>query len=84
MLKTYKFYIIINKKRGVIVIDRIELAINVINLKIAKEVKDNKEKEYSKFKEKITNLQDERDQIYLENEEVINKVLTQYLEEVKE
>lgn len=66
-----------------IVIDRIELAVNVINLKIAKEVKYNKEKEYSKFKDKIIKLQEERDQIYLENEKIIDKVLTEYLEEVK-
>lgn len=67
-----------------IVIDKIELAINVINLKIAKEVKYNKEKEYVKFKEKITNLQQERDQVYLENEQIINKILTEYLDEIKE
>ena len=66
-----------------IVINRVELAINVINLKIAKEVKDNKEKSYSKFKEKIITLQEEREQIYLGNEKIINKILTQYLEEVK-
>ena len=67
-----------------IIIERIELAVNIINLKIAKEIKENKEKEYSKFKEKIINLEEERNQIYLENEEIINKVLTKYLEEVKE
>ena len=67
-----------------IIIGRIELAVNIINLKIAKEIKENKEKEYSKFKEKIISLEDERNQIYLENEEIINKVLTKYLEEVKE
>lgn len=67
-----------------IIIERIELAVNIINLKIAKEIKENKEKEYSKFKEKIISLEDERNQIYLENEEIINKVLTKYLEEVKE
>lgn len=66
-----------------IVIDRLELAIEVINLKIAKEVKENKEKEYNKFKKRITKLQEERDQIYLKNEEIINKALTQYLNEVK-
>lgn len=71
-------------EKGGITIDRIELAINVINLKIANEVKHNKEKSYTDFKEKITKLQEERDQIYKDNEEVINKVLTEYLKEVKE
>lgn len=67
-----------------IIIEKIELAVNIINLKIAKEIKENKEKEYSKFKEKIISLENEREQIYLENEEIINKVLTKYIEEVKE
>lgn len=67
-----------------IIIERIELAVNIINLKIAKEIKENKEKEYNKFKEKIISLENEREQIYLENEEIIDKVLTKYLEEVKE
>lgn len=66
-----------------IIINREELAIYVINLKIAKEIKENEEKEYTKFKEKITKLQEERDEIYLGNEEIINKVLTEYIEEVK-
>ena len=61
-----------------IIIEKIELAVNIINLKIAKEIKENKEKEYSKFKEKIISLENEREQIYLENEEIINKVLTKY------
>ena len=67
-----------------IIIEKIELAVNIINLKIAKEIKENKEKEYSKFKEKIISLENEREQIYLENKEIIDKVLTKYLEEVKE
>ena len=43
-----------------------------------------KEKEFDKFKEKIVKLEDERDQIYLGNEEIINKVIEKYLKEVKE
>ena len=64
--------------------EQVELAINIINLKIAKEIKENKEKEFDKFKEKILKLEDERDQIYLGNEEIINKVIEKYLKEVKE
>ena len=64
--------------------EQVELAINIINLKIANEIKENKEKEFDKFKEKIVKLEDERDQIYLENEEIINKVIEKYLKEVKE
>ena len=64
--------------------EQVELAINIINLKIAKEIKENKEKEYDKFKEKIVKLENERDQIYLGNKETINKVMEKYLKEVKE
>lgn len=64
--------------------NKVDMAVNIINLKIAKEIKENTEKEYTKFEEKIINLKNERDQIYLGNEEIINKVLTKYLEEVKE
>ena len=64
--------------------EQVELAINIINLKIAKEIKENKEKEFDKFKEQIVKLEDERDQIYLGNEEIINKVIEKYLKEVKE
>ena len=64
--------------------EQVELAINIINLKIAKEIKENKEKEFDKFKEKIVKLEDESNQIYLGNEEIINKVIEKYLKEVKE
>ena len=64
--------------------EQVELAINIINLKIAKEIKENKEKEFDKFKEKIVKLEDDRNQIYLGNEEIINKVIEKYLKEVKE
>ena len=47
-------------------------------------LKENKEKKFDKFKEKIVKLEDERDQIYLGNEEIINKVIEKYLKEVKE
>ena len=56
--------------------NRLELAIYVINLKIAKEIKNNKENNYEKsYKEK--------EEIYINKEESINKILTKYLEELK-
>lgn len=64
-------------------IDRSELAIEVINLKIAKGIKENKEKNYFTFREKILSLENERKEIYLSNQEVIDKVLTKYLNEVR-
>lgn len=62
---------------------RIELALYVINLKIADTIKNNKEENYEKFKQIINLLTKEKEEIYKHNEEVINKVLDIYLEEVK-
>lgn len=62
---------------------RIELALYVINLKIADTIKNNKEENYEKFKQTINLLTKEKEEIYKYNEEVINKVLNIYLEEVK-
>ncbi|OKZ56386.1 MAG: hypothetical protein BHV99_05410 [Clostridium sp. 26_21] len=64
-------------------IDRIELAIEVINLKIAQEIKENKEKDYFAFRDKILDLKKEKKEIYLNNQEIIDKVLTKYLNEVR-
>ena len=52
-------------------IDRIELAIEVINLKIAQEIKENKEKDYFAFRDKILDLKKEKKEIYLNNQEII-------------
>ena len=60
-----------------------ELALYVINLKIAKEIKDNEETNFTKFNEKIIKLKEEKQEIYKDNIEVINKVLNEYLEDVK-
>lgn len=62
---------------------RIELALYVINLKIADTIKNNKEENYERFKQIINLLTKEKEEIYKHNEEVINKVLDIYLEEVK-
>ena len=55
----------------------------VINLKIAKAIKENEEKDYEAFKTKIEKLTDEKREIYKGNQEIINKVLNVYLEEIK-
>ena len=64
-------------------IERLELAIEIINLKIAQEIKENKEKDYFTFRDKILNLKKEKKEIYLNNQEIIDKVLTKYLNEVR-
>lgn len=73
------------KAKEVIVIekDRLELALYVIELKKAQMIKNNTEKSYKNLKEKMDLLAEEKKEIYKENEEVINKVLTEYLKEVK-
>ena len=61
---------------------QIELALYIIELKKAKLIKENKEKSFEKFKEKVSILDKEKKEIYKENEEIINKVLTEYLKDV--
>lgn len=63
--------------------EKIDLAMYVINLKIAKAIKENEEKDYEAFKTKIEKLTDEKRELYKGNQEIINKVLNVYLEEIK-
>ena len=63
--------------------DKIDLALEIINLKIAKEVKENTEKKYSEFTKKIKVLEDEKRAIYQNSEAVINRVIDVYGKEVK-
>lgn len=63
--------------------NRFDLALYVINLKIADTIKTNKEKDYNKFKEKLSKLTNEKEMIYKKDENIINKVLTVYLKEIK-
>ena len=62
--------------------EKIEKAIYIIQLKIAKERKENKTSQYEEFKSKIENLQKEKEMIYEGNIEIIDKVLSEYLNEV--
>ena len=63
---------------------KIEMAIYIIKHLIAKEIDENTETDYEKFKEKIQKLKEEQHEIYMGNEEVINKVLTEYAEKIKQ
>lgn len=63
--------------------DRLDLAIYVINLKIANTIKNNKTNNYNVFKDTLTKLIQEKEELYKNNEEVIRKVLDIYLEELK-
>lgn len=63
--------------------NKIDLALYIINLKIADTIKNNKEKDYKKFQEKIEILKEEKKKIYNNDKEIIDKVLNIYLEEIK-
>ena len=63
--------------------NKIELAKYIIDLKIAKEIKENKEKNFQNFSQNILNLKNEKNEIFKNNQEVIEKILTQYLNEVR-
>ena len=57
-----------------------EIAIEIINKKIEKEIKENKEKDFKKFKENILKLKDERKDIYSGDKRTIEKVIKEYLQ----
>ena len=59
----------------------IVIALYVIELKIAQEIKNSKD--YKEVKEKVEPLLEEKEAILKNNEAVINKVLNTYLPEVK-
>lgn len=62
---------------------KVEVALEIIELKILHTIKDNKDKDFSVFKEKLNTLVEERDKIYELDEKTINKVYNVYLEEIK-
>lgn len=63
--------------------NNVELAIEIINLKIAREINKNTEKKYSDFLDKIKKLQNEKQKIYQNDEITIKKVIDVYGKEVK-
>lgn len=62
---------------------KVGVALEIIELKILHTIKDNKDKDFSAFKEKLNTLVEERDKIYELDEKTINKVYDVYLEEIK-
>lgn len=78
----YNLYVILYKEVIPIEDKQIELALYVIELKKAQLIKENKEKNFKNYKDKVSLLNNEKKEIYKGNEEIINKVLTLYLKEV--
>ncbi len=62
---------------------RVEIALEIIQLKIVQFIKNNKEKNVEKFTKKLRQLTEERDKIYDLDVETIDKVYNLYLEEIK-
>ena len=62
---------------------KVEVALEIIERKIINFIKNNKEKDLEKFKQKLSILVEERDKIYELDEDIINKVYDVYLEEIK-
>lgn len=60
-----------------------ELALDILQLKIKKCIEENKDKEPKQIQEMIKDLINEREQIYLKNEDIINKVLSEYSKQIK-
>ncbi|MBR6034090.1 MAG: hypothetical protein IKP28_05105 [Clostridia bacterium] len=58
---------------------KIDAALYAIDLKIAETIKNNKTKDYAEFKEKVLKLKKEKELVYQNDEETINKVLTEYV-----
>ena len=60
-----------------------KVALEIIQLKIVHFIKNNKEKDVNKFREQLNILTRERDKIYENDKETIDKVYNVYLEEIK-
>ena len=60
-----------------------ELALYILERKKANMIKNENDGDFQKFKKKMEILTKEKQEIYNGNEEVIQKVFTQYLKEVK-
>lgn len=62
---------------------KVEIAIDIMQRKIAHFIKNNKEKDIKKFKEELQKLAEEEEKIYELDEVTIEKVYEVYLKEIK-
>lgn len=60
-----------------------EMALYEIDLKIAEVLKNNTYKTYPELRDELVMLKQEKMQIYKNDEQVINRVLNQYIKDVK-
>lgn len=62
---------------------KVELAIDIMQRKIAHFIKNNTERDIEKFKEQLQKLAEEEEKIYELDEATIEKVYEVYLKEIK-
>lgn len=60
-----------------------ELALYIVQLKIKTVIEENKDKETKEVQQMIKALVEEREQIYLKNQKIIDKALNEYSKQVK-
>lgn len=63
---------------------KMEVALEIIQLKIIDFIKNNKGKDVKEFTKKLRELTEEREKIYELDEETMDKVYNVYLKELKE
>ena len=64
--------------------DEQEKALYVLELKMAKILKENQDKDFNEVNRIICGLKEEKRKIYLRDNETINKVLKEYINDVRE
>ncbi len=64
--------------------DEQEKALYILELKMAKILKENQDKDFNEVNKIICGLKEEKRKIYLRDNETINKVLKEYINDVRE
>ena len=64
--------------------DEQDKALYVLELKMAKILKENQDKDFNEVNKIICGLKEEKRKIYLRDNETINKVLKEYINDVRE
>ena len=62
----------------------LEKAIYILELKMARVLKENQNKNFDEVNKIICNLKEEKRKVYLRDEETIKKVLEEYIKDVRE
>lgn len=63
---------------------KMEHALDILNRKIAKYIREHKEGDIDQFKNKLREFAKEEEKIYELDEETIEKVIKEYLKDIKE